>query len=129
MMRNMFMTCNIICVVSFASMGGIPEKEICSAAFQSLFHSVPKYSGSKIIKNLTGKTATAHTFISKKNNSSTIFRIHGNRIHWASVGGRWRDDPRDERVIYKIENNKIYITIIYDDSRETKEYLLKPTNS
>jgi hypothetical protein len=28
-------------------------------------------------------------------------RIEGNRVVWASEPGRWRDDPKDEKVLFE----------------------------
>lgn len=36
-------------------------------------------------------------------------KIESNVILWANLAGRWRNDPRDEKITYRIENEKLII--------------------
>jgi hypothetical protein len=41
-------------------------------------------------------------------------RIEGNRILWASEPGRWRDDPKDEKVFFEVIDGGKQLRIIED---------------
>jgi hypothetical protein len=41
-------------------------------------------------------------------------RIEGNRVLWASEPGRWRDDPKDEKVFFEVIDGGKQLRIIED---------------
>jgi len=50
-------------------------------------------------------------------------RIEGNRVVWAAESGRWRDDPKDEKVFFEIIEDGKQLRIIEDhgDGSSTKQ--------
>ena len=51
-------------------------------------------------------------------------RIEGNRVIWASEPGRWREDPKDDKVFFEIVEGGKQLRIIVedqDDGSATKE--------
>lgn len=56
-------------------------------------------------------------------------RLDGSRVVWASNNpdsiGRWRNDPADEVVTYKIDGSNLYLKQVYSDgSGEEKMYTM-----
>jgi hypothetical protein len=49
-------------------------------------------------------------------------RIEGNRVLWADEPGRWRDDPKDEKVLFEVIDGGKQLRIIEDhgDGSSTK---------
>ena len=50
-------------------------------------------------------------------------RIEGNRIVWASDPGRWRDDPKDDRIFFEVVGTSTQLRIIESnvDGSATKQ--------
>jgi hypothetical protein len=50
-------------------------------------------------------------------------KIQGNRVIWASEPGRWREDPKDDRILFEIVAGGKQIRIVNDrgDGSPTKE--------
>jgi hypothetical protein len=48
-------------------------------------------------------------------------KLEGNRVIWGSDNGRWRNDPMDSKITYKIENNKIHIIEDFGDGSGNEE--------
>jgi hypothetical protein len=50
-------------------------------------------------------------------------KIQGNRVVWASEPGRWREDPKDDKVFFEIVGGGKQLRIIEDhgDGSATKE--------
>ncbi|HWY48449.1 MAG TPA: hypothetical protein VNX70_13770 [Bryobacteraceae bacterium] len=50
-------------------------------------------------------------------------RIEGNRVVWAAESGRWRDDPKDEKVFFEVVGGGKQLRIIEDhgDGSSTKQ--------
>jgi hypothetical protein len=50
-------------------------------------------------------------------------KIEGNRVVWASEPGRWREDPKDDKVFFEIVGDGKQLRIIEDhgDGSATKE--------
>jgi hypothetical protein len=50
-------------------------------------------------------------------------KIEGNRVIWASEPGRWREDPKDDKVFFEIIGDGKQLRIIEDhgDGSATKE--------
>jgi len=56
-------------------------------------------------------------------------RIEGNRVLWASEPGRWRDDPKDEKVFFEVIDGGKQLRIIEDhgDGSSTKQLFDRDT--
>ena len=50
-------------------------------------------------------------------------RIEGNRVVWATEPGRWRDDPKDDKVLFEIIDDGKQLRIIenHRDGSMTKQ--------
>lgn len=48
-------------------------------------------------------------------------KIEGSKVVWASDTGRWRTDPLDERITYRINGKLLEIIQSYSDGSSTKE--------
>ena len=50
-------------------------------------------------------------------------RVEGNRVVWASEPGRWRDDPKDDEVLFEVVDAGKQLRIIenHDDGSSTKQ--------
>jgi hypothetical protein len=50
-------------------------------------------------------------------------RVEGNRIVWASEPGRWRDDPKDDKVFFEVVGSGTQLRIIenHADGSSTKQ--------
>jgi hypothetical protein len=50
-------------------------------------------------------------------------KIQGNRVVWASKPGRWREDPKDDKVFFEIVGDGSQLRIVedYGDGSATKE--------
>lgn len=47
------------------------------------------------------------------------------RVIWASIDGRWRNDYRDETIKFSEENGKMIITQVFEDGSESKDVFKK----
>lgn len=50
-------------------------------------------------------------------------KIQGNRVVWASEPGRWREDPKDDKVFFEIVGDRRQLRVIenHGDGSVTKE--------
>jgi hypothetical protein len=127
--------------ISYADI--LPEKEICAAALESLLHrgSFPKYIKSNKEPLITGEfqqkplpIGTIHIFASRKKPSDLDACYIGaseNQVNWRVEKadginkGRWRNHFMDEKVLFKITEDKVTITLnFYDGSKTKTEYSL-----
>lgn len=108
----------------------LEEKAICSAALTAImgyekyykYHSTYSENGNRV-------------FVFRSPNSNYDLEkcyIDGNRIIWGVKkakginDGRWRNDPRDEKLFYKLEGDKLIINEIYPDGSKSEwSYSLK----
>lgn len=53
-------------------------------------------------------------------------RVSGNRVTWASLTGRWREDPRDERITFEVRSSGSLVIrqAFPDGSSSEKNYAL-----
>jgi hypothetical protein len=102
----------------FASMSrasGAPAFEveaICRTAIASIMGRDPK----TIQVTLTDGDVLFLTYVRPIDNFVWTYRcrIDGNRVLWASEPGRWRDNPKDEKVFFEIVDGGKQLRIIED---------------
>jgi hypothetical protein len=102
----------------FASMSrasGAPAFEveaICRTAIASMMGRDPKM----MQVTLTKGDVLFLTYVRPIDNWVWTYRcrIEGNRVLWASEPGRWRDDPKDEKVFFEVIDGGKQLRIIED---------------
>jgi hypothetical protein len=102
----------------FASMSrssGAPAFEveaICRTAIASIMGRDPKM----MQVTLTAANVVFLTYVRPIDNFVWNYRcrIEGNRILWASEPGRWRDDPKDEKVFFEVIDGGKQLRVIED---------------
>ena len=102
----------------FASMSrasGAPAFEveaICRTAIASIMGRDPK----TIQVTLTDGDVLFLTYVRPIDNFVWTYRcrIDGNRVLWASEPGRWRDNPKDEKVFFEFIDGGKQLRIIED---------------
>lgn len=65
------------------------------------------------------------SYIRSSDNQSFSYRvkIESNQIIWATIDGRWRDSPMDDKIIYSIDDEKLTISQEFSDgSKVIKEF-------
>lgn len=65
-----------------------------------------------------------HFYYTRKNDGtkwSYRCKLDGARIIWASDTGRWRNDPRDEVISYRINNDVLEIIQSFSDGTTLNE--------
>ena len=102
----------------FANMSrssGAPAFEveaICRTAIASIMGRDPKM----MQVTLTAGNVVFLTYVRPIDNFVWNYRcrIEGNRILWASEPGRWRDDPKDEKVFFEVIDGGKQLRVIED---------------
>lgn len=117
----------------FASMSrasGAPAFEveaICRTAIASIMGRDPK----TIQVTLTDGDVLFLTYVRPIDNFVWTYRcrIDGNRVLWASEPGRWRDNPKDEKVFFEIVDGGKQLRIIedHDDGSSTNQLFDRDT--
>jgi hypothetical protein len=107
-------------LVPIANAADIPEKEICAATLEKLFH---RRSIGRYVKTMAEGNRNVHVFASRKNGlDSEGCYVQGNRVIWRvesalgmpqGGGWRWRDDPQDEVITYSLSGDKVIIALQY----------------
>ncbi|MBJ8875057.1 hypothetical protein I5412_08680 [Citrobacter koseri] len=106
--------------------------QICKAAAASMFgrdHKIMK------LDKIQSDVAYVH-YIRKDDSTRWAIKcklIDDDQVMWASnnpdSSGRWRNDPADSVVKYKVDGNKLTISEVYSDgSRTSNSYPLKQLN-
>jgi hypothetical protein len=56
-------------------------------------------------------------------------RVEGNRVVWATEPGRWRDDPKDDKVFFEVVDagNQLRIIENHGDGSSTKQVFNRDT--
>lgn len=88
-------------------------ERICKAAIGTIMGRHPK-----IVKVTNSKDGIVYlNYVRPDDKSKWAFRcrLDGSRVIWASDPGRWRTDPRDEKVSYKIEGDTLTVTENYSN--------------
>jgi len=94
---------------------GAPASEIeviCRTAIASIMGRDPKM----MQVTLTSGDVLFLTYVRPIDNFVWNYRcrIEGNRVLWASEPGRWRDDPKDEKVFFEVIDGGKQLRIIED---------------
>jgi hypothetical protein len=80
---------------------GVTHHQICRAAVAALMGRDPSIV--QITREQDGIIYLAYTRPTDGTRWENRCRIVGNRVNWATLTGRWRDDHRDERVTYEVK--------------------------
>lgn len=84
------------------------EAQICKAGIGMLMGRDPKTMS--ITGTAVGVVSLNYTRPSDGSRWAYRCKVEGPRIMWASDTGRWRDDPRDEQLLYSIVGDSIEVT-------------------
>jgi hypothetical protein len=114
-----------ILLVSLARASAEPAFEveaICRTAIGSLMDRDPKM----MEITLTAGDVLFLTYVRPIDNFVWTYRcrIEGNRVLWANEPGRWRDDPKDEKVFFEIVDGGRQLRIIKDNGDGSTTKLL-----
>ena len=94
---------------------------ICRTAIASIMDRDPKM----MQLTLTAGDVVFLTYVRPIDNFVWTYRcrIEGNRVVWATEPGRWRDDPKDEKVFFEVIDGGKQLRIIEDhgDGSSTKQ--------
>jgi hypothetical protein len=87
---------------------------ICRTAIGSIMDRDPKM----MEISLTAGDVLFLTYVRPIDNFVWTYRcrIEGNRVLWANEPGRWRDDPKDEKVFFEIVDDGKKLRIIKDSA-------------
>jgi hypothetical protein len=85
---------------------------ICRTAIASIMDRDPKM----MQLTLTAGDVVFLTYVRPIDNFVWTYRcrIEGNRVVWATEPGRWRDDPKDEKVFFEVIDGGKQLRIIED---------------
>jgi hypothetical protein len=129
----LFMLWLIAFTILFASMSlasGAPAFEveaICRTAIASIMGRDPKM----MQVTLTTGDVLFLTYVRPIDNFVWNYRcrVDGNRVLWASEPGRWRDDPKDEKVFFEVIDGGKQLRIIEDhgDGSSTNQLFNRDT--
>ena len=94
---------------------------ICRTAIASIMDRDPKM----MQLTLTAGDVVFLTYVRPIDNFVWTYRcrIESNRVVWATEPGRWRDDPKDEKVFFEVIDGGKQLRIIEDhgDGSSTKQ--------
>lgn len=97
----------------------ITNEHICKAGIAKIMGRDPK-----TIKVLRNESGIVHLQYRRTNDGSlwsNRCRIDGSRIMWASDKGRWRDDPRDEKLAFAVAADTITVKETFTDGSSTQQ--------
>lgn len=97
----------------------INKEHICKAGIATIMGRDPKTI--KVLSNEGGVVLLQYRRPNDDSLWSNRCRIEGGRIMWASGNGRWRDDPRDEKVSFTVAADTITIKETYTDGSSTHQ--------
>jgi len=114
-----------ILLIGFSSMALAVEKSapknhvICKAGIAAIMGRSPSIMKAS---NIDGPVIGI-SYIRKDDGTKWALkcRILGNKIIWGNSDGRWRTDPLDGVVNYKIEKDSIVVAVRYYDGSESLE--------
>jgi hypothetical protein len=100
---------------------------ICRTAIASIMGRDPKM----MRVTLTAGDVLFLTYVRQMDNFVWTYRcrIEDNRVVWATEPGRWRDDPKDEKVFFEVIEGGKQLRIIeeHDDGSSTKQLFDRDT--
>ena len=99
----------------------VPQDKVCKAAVAAIMG-----RDAKIIKIDKQDGAVTHLSYVRPNDG-TLWKyrckLEGNRVIWASDTGRWRTDPLDEEILFKVdEASGVTITQEYTDGSKDEDH-------
>lgn len=95
------------------------EEQICKAGIASIMGRSPA-----IMKTTKKDHGVVHFYYIRKNDGtkwSYRCKLNGAKIIWASDTGRWRNDPRDEAISYRINDESLEIIQSFSDGTTLNE--------
>jgi hypothetical protein len=99
------------------------KQEICRLALEMLFDSQRVF---------VKKGISNYVYRNPETGDEDACKIVGNRIVWrvekssfTKGHGRWRDDPKDEVILFRIKGSHVDISISERRKKETKSFKLK----
>lgn len=99
----------------------IQNHQICKAGIATVMGKEPNIiTATNISSPIIGLS-----YIRKDDGTKWLYKckINGNTIVWGSSDGRWREDPLDSVITYKISGDSIIVSEKYTDGSESvKEY-------
>lgn len=97
----------------------ITKEDICKAGIAKIMARDPK--GMKIIKSEGGVVHLQYVRTNDNSVWSYRCRLEGTRIMWASNTGRWRDDPRDEKITYVVTTDTVTVKETFASGESTQQ--------
>jgi len=104
------------------------ERQVCRATVATLYGRDPK------IMKVDGNQGPVIFVSYVRPNDGTFWaskcKVDGNRVAWGNRDGRWRDNPLDEAVEYKITPTEVTITVKFQGQvTNTRKYPVKDLGS
>jgi hypothetical protein len=102
-----------------ASGSTFTEAQICKAGIGTLMGRDPK-----IVKVTKQDKGIVYLYYIRRDDGtkwSYRCKIEGGKVVWSSDTGRWRTDPLDEQITYRINGKLLEIIQSYSDGSSTKE--------
>ena len=123
-LASLIITGTIICSNAFAENKSFSDKEICLAALSTvnMWSRKPTGGQSKVGKYIK---SDSNTYYFRSKTSDWKCKLLNDKIMWGIKDGRWRNDPRDEVIKYKIFNDKITIFQIFSGGETIKSNYTK----
>jgi hypothetical protein len=103
----------------------VAPEVVCRAAIGSLMHRDPKLYR----VTATDSDVLLLSYVRRIDNFVWTYRcrIQGDRVIWASVPGRWRDGPNDEKISFEMTTDGKQLRIVNDrGGRSPTERLFDP---
>ena len=107
--------------VSLAGAPVFTEQQICKAAVGAIMGRDPKTM--KVTKSEAGIVYLYYVRPDDSSKWAYRCKLEGSKIFWASETGRWRTDPADETITYKVNGSTLDIVQAFTDgSASTESY-------
>lgn len=97
----------------------VTNEHICKAGIAKIMGRDPKTM--KVLRNEGGIVNLQYVRTNDGSHWSYRCRLDGSRIMWASDTGRWRDDPRDEKVTYAVTADTVTVKEAFTDGSSTQQ--------
>jgi hypothetical protein len=126
-LRLIAITMLFACMSRSSAAPAFEAEAICRTAIASMTDRDPKM----MQVTLTAGDVLFLTYVRPIDNFVWSYRcrIEGNRVLWASEPGRWRDNPKDEKVFFEVIDGGKQLRIIEDhgDGSSTKQVFDRDT--
>lgn len=97
----------------------VTKEHICKAGIAKIMGRDPKTM--KVLRNEGGMVHLQYVRTNDGSLWSYRCRVDGSRIMWASDTGRWRDDPRDEKLTYAVTADTVTVKETFTDGSSTQQ--------